>query len=95
MALFPPEEVHFHRNEGGTPSVSFPGPARSKCVDCVPGNIGSAVHVLGDFCQTPHLYTSGGSISLRLRVSTLTTLTIFTPAILTRGLGAIPGAAVV
>lgn len=37
MALFPPEEVHFHLNEGGTPSVLFLGPARANVLTVFQG----------------------------------------------------------
>lgn len=56
MALFPPEEVHFHLNEGGSPKCVVSGPVRVKCIDYVPGGFLALLCImfLCDFCRTGH-----------------------------------------
>ncbi len=56
MALFPPEEVHFHLNEGRSPKRVVSGPVRVKCIDYVPGGFLAPLCItfLCDFCRTAH-----------------------------------------
>lgn len=56
MALFPPEEVHFHLNEGGSPERVVSGPVRVKCIDYVSGGFLALLCImfLCDFCRTAH-----------------------------------------